>query len=67
VHNRIVAATAAVLAVAGLGACSPRSQTQISSTASVNVNGNDAKINVVKCNQLDWYRTIDIGGDVAGA
>jgi ipoprotein LpqH len=67
VHNRIVAATGAVLAVAGLGACSPRSQTQISSTASVNVNGNDSKINVVKCNQLDWYRTIDIGGDVAGA
>jgi len=66
-QNRIAAATVAVLAVAGLGACSPRPQTQISSTASVTVNGNDAKINVVKCNQLEWYRTIDIGGDVAGA
>jgi hypothetical protein len=67
VQNRIAAATAAVLAVAALGACSSRPQSQISSTASVTVNGNDAKINVVKCSQLEWYRTIDIGGDVAGA
>jgi hypothetical protein len=67
VQNRIAAAIAAVLAVVGLGSCSPRAQTQISSTASVTVNGNDAKINVVKCNQLEWYRTIDIGGDLAGA
>ena len=66
-QNRIAAATAAVLAVAALGACSSRPQSQISSTASVTVNGNDAKINVVKCSQLEWYRTIDIGGDVAGA
>jgi ipoprotein LpqH len=66
VQNRIAAAIAAVLAVAALGACSSR-PTQISSTASVTVNGNDAKINVVKCSQLEWYRTIDIGGDVAGA
>jgi len=67
VHNRIAAATAAVLAVAGLGACSPRPQTQLSSTASVAVNGNDANINVVRCNQVEWYRTIYIGGDFAGA
>jgi hypothetical protein len=67
VQNRIAAAAAAVLAVAGLGACSPRPHTQISSTASVTVNGNDAKINVVRCSQLEWYRTIDIGGDFAGA
>ncbi len=66
-QNRIAAAIAAVLAVVGLGACSSGPHTQISSTASVTVNGNDAKINVVKCNQLEWYRTIDIGGDVAGA
>jgi len=50
-----------------LGACSPKSQTQISSTASVTVNGTDAKINVVNCKQQEWYRTIDIGGDFAGA
>ncbi|OBK47550.1 lipoprotein LpqH [Mycobacterium sp. 1081908.1] len=65
--NRMVVVVAAALAVAGLGACSPKAQTQLSSTASVTVNGNDAKINVVKCNQLEWYRTIDIGGDFAGA
>ncbi|ORW96688.1 hypothetical protein AWB92_07055 [Mycobacterium sp. IEC1808] len=65
--NRMVVVAAAALAVAGLGACSPKPQTQLSSTASVTVNGNDAKINVVKCNQLEWYRTIDIGGDFAGA
>ncbi|OBI43310.1 lipoprotein LpqH [Mycobacterium sp. E796] len=65
--NRMVVVAAAALAVAGLGACSPKAQTQLSSTASVTVNGNDAKINVVKCSQLEWYRTIDIGGDFAGA
>lgn len=63
----MVVVAAAALAVAGLGACSPKAQTQLSSTASVTVNGNDAKINVVKCSQLEWYRTIDIGGDFAGA
>ncbi len=65
--NRMVVVAAAALAVAGLGGCSPKAQTQLSSTASVTVNGNDAKINVVKCGQLEWYRTIDIGGDFAGA
>ncbi len=66
-QNRIAATAAMALAVAVLGACSPRPHTQISSTALVTVNGNDAKINVVKCSQLEWYRTIDIGGDFAGA
>jgi Mycobacterium 19 kDa lipoprotein antigen len=63
----MVAVAAAALAVAGLGGCSPKAPTQLSSTASVAVNGNDAKINVVKCSQLEWYRTIEIGGDFAGA
>jgi len=67
VRNRIAAAAAAALAVVGLGACSPKPQTPLSSTASVTVDGNDAKINVVKCNQVEWYRTIDIGGDFARA
>jgi Mycobacterium 19 kDa lipoprotein antigen len=67
VRSRVVVVAAAALAVAGLGACSPKPQSQLSSTASVTVNGNDAKINVVKCTQLEWYRTIDIGGDFAGA
>ncbi len=65
--NRIVAVAGGALAVAGLVACSPKSPSQISSTASVTVNGNDANIHVVKCSQLEWYRTIDIGGDFAGA
>lgn len=58
---------AVVLAVAGLGACSPKPQIPVSGTASVTVDGNDARINVVKCYQQEWYRTIDIGGDFAGA
>ncbi|ORA85022.1 lipoprotein LpqH [Mycobacterium malmoense] len=66
-RSRIAAAFAAALAVAVLGACTSRPPTQVSSTASVTVNGNDANIHVVKCSQLEWYRTIDIGGDFAGA
>ena len=66
-QNRIVAAIAAVLAVAGLGACTSRPPTQLSSTASVTVNGNDANFHIVKCSQWDWTRTIDIGGNFAGA
>jgi ipoprotein LpqH len=67
VRNRIAATAAVALAVVVLGACTPRPHTQISSTASVTVNGNDAKLNVVRCSQLEWYRTIYIGGDFAGA
>lgn len=66
-RDGIVTVAAAALAVTGVVACSPKPQSQLSSTASVTVNGNDAKINVVKCTQLEWYRTIDIGGDFAGA
>lgn len=66
-HNRIATTTAVAVAVAVLGACSPRPQTPISSTASVTVNGKDAKIHVVRCSQLEWYRTIDIGGDYSRA
>jgi ipoprotein LpqH len=65
-RNRI-AVPAAALAVAVLGACTPLPQTPLSSTASVTVNGSDAKFNVVKCTQVQWYRTIYIGGDFAGA
>ncbi|MGA7052430.1 MAG: lipoprotein LpqH, partial [Mycobacterium sp.] len=42
------------------------SETATSSTASVTVNGNDSRIHTVKCSQLEWYRTIDVGGDLAG-
>ena len=64
--NRIAAAAAAALAIVVLGACSSRGQTATSSTASVTVNGNNATIHAVKCSQLEWYRTIDIGGELAG-
>jgi len=63
--NRIAAAATAALAIFVLGACG--SQTAISSTASVTVDGKDARMQAVKCSQIDWYRTIDIGGDFAGA
>jgi hypothetical protein len=64
--NRIAAA-AAVFAVAILGACTPRPQTPLAGTASVTVNSNEAKFQIVKCTQVEWYRTIDIGGNFAGA
>jgi ipoprotein LpqH len=66
VRNRIVAAAAA-LAVGVLGACTPRPQTELAGTASVTVNGHDEKFQIVKCSQVQWYRTIDIGGDLSGA
>ena len=64
-RNRI--AVAAAVTVVLLGACTPRPPTQLSSTASVTVNGNDANFHIVKCSQLQWTRTIDIGGNFAGA
>jgi ipoprotein LpqH len=67
VQNRIAAAVAAALAVVVLAACSSPPQTRLSSTASVTINGNDVRMPRVKCVQLEWYRTIDIGGDVSGA
>jgi hypothetical protein len=33
----------------------------------VTVNGNDRNFHIVKCGQREWTRTIDIGGDLAGA
>ncbi|MCV7310602.1 lipoprotein LpqH [Mycobacterium paraffinicum] len=66
-HNRIVVVAAAALVVGGLDACSLKPQSAISSTASVTVNGYDTNFRVIKCSQLEWYRTIDIGGDFAGA
>jgi ipoprotein LpqH len=63
--NRIAAAAVA-LAVAVLGACTPRPQTPLAGTASVTVNGNVAKFNIVNCTQVEWYRTIRIGGELSG-
>jgi ipoprotein LpqH len=58
---------AAALCVALVGGCTSQPPTQLSSTASVTVNGNDRNFHVVKCGQMQWTRTIDIGADVAGA
>ena len=65
--NRIAAAAGATFTVVVLSACSALPQTPLASTASVTVDGHDAKIQVVKCGQLGWNRTIDIGGDFSGA
>ena len=65
-RNRL-AAVAAVLTVAVVGACTPRPQTPLVATASVTVNSNEAKFQIVKCTQVEWYRTIDIGGNFSGA
>lgn len=64
---RLTATAAAVLVATFLAACDAQPQTELSSTASVNVDGKDAKVAVVKCTQVQWYRTIHIGGDFAGA
>ncbi len=66
-RNRIAPAAAAALAVACLGACTPRPQTQASGTATVTVDGHDTKFQIVSCTQVAWIRTIAIGSDAAGA
>lgn len=65
-RNRTVAA-AAVLTVALLGACTSHPPTHISSSASVTVNGANRNFHIVKCGQLQWTRTIDIGSEFSGA
>ena len=62
-----IAAAGAALAAGALGACSSQPQTPLIGTASVTVNGVEAKFDVVKCTQMQWYRTIHIGGKLAGA
>nr|WP_245843366.1 lipoprotein LpqH [Mycolicibacterium vulneris] len=62
-----MAAAAGVLAVALVGACTSRPATQLAGTASVTVNGNDRNFHIVKCSQREWSRTIEIGGNFAGA
>jgi ipoprotein LpqH len=67
VRNQITAAAVAGLAIAILGSCTSRQQTQLASTASVTVNGNGTDFHVVKCSQVEWIRRIEIGSDFAGA
>jgi hypothetical protein len=67
VQNRIAAVAAAFVVVA-LSACSTtQSPARLASTGSVSVNGNDVKMHSVRCSQLEWVRTIEIGGEVSGA
>lgn len=66
-RNRFPMLAAAALAVALLASCTARPPTQLSSTASVNINGNGADFHIVKCSQMEWNRMIDIGSDFAGA
>ncbi|GFG66804.1 hypothetical protein MKUB_42940 [Mycobacterium kubicae] len=67
-RDRGMAATAAVLTLilAACGGGAP-SQAQIASTASVIVNQAESRTSQVKCSQLEWVRTIDIGTKFAGA
>jgi hypothetical protein len=65
--GRPIFAAVAALAAGVLGACTSPPQTPLASTASVTVNGIVTKFEVVKCTQVQWYRTIHIGGDLAGA
>jgi ipoprotein LpqH len=65
-RTQIVPAVAG-LVVALLAACTPRPPAQLSSTASVTVNGIEKNFHVVKCSQREWTHTIDIGSDFAGA
>ena len=64
----VMATAAAALAAGALSACASSSpQTPLVGQAAVTVNGVEAKFDVVKCTQVQWYRTIHIGGKLAGA
>ena len=63
----VTTAAAAALGVAVLGACGSSSATRISSTATVRINGSEIRPQLVRCVQVEWYRTIDIGNGDSGA
>ena len=65
-RNRIQEGAAA-LALIVLAGCTPRPATPSAATASVTVDGRDAKFSLVNCTQVEWFRTIHIGSDFAGA
>lgn len=66
-QNRIAAAVPAVFAAALVSACSAPSQGQLASTATVTINGNEVRPDLVRCYQQEWYRTIALGNDESGA
>jgi ipoprotein LpqH len=63
----LTAVAAAMLTATVLGACSSSPSVPVSGSATLTVNKADAKMASVKCSQLEWTRTIDIGGDYSGA
>jgi hypothetical protein len=65
--RRPIAAAVAALAAGALGACASPPRTPLVNTASVTVNGVEAKFDVVRCTQVQWYRTIKMGGKLSGA
>lgn len=65
--RRPIAAAVAMLGAGALAACTSPPQTPLASTASVTVNGVKATFDVVKCTQVQWYRTIHIGHKLSGA
>jgi hypothetical protein len=65
-RNRIQGGAAALALIVLVG-CTPRPPAPTAATATVTVDGNDAQFNIVNCKQVEWYRTIHIGGDFAGA
>lgn len=65
--NRNAVTVGVMLSIAVVVGCSARVSAPLSTTASVIVNGMDAKMQIVRCHQLEWYRTIELGGAHSGA
>lgn len=66
-QNRIAALGAMALATTVLTGCNARPPSPVANTASVTVNGKNSINHIVNCTQLEWYRTINMGSDFAGA
>lgn len=66
-RNRIAALVAAAFTITVLAGCDSHSPGPVASTATVAVDGKNTTMRIVRCTQLEWYRTIDIGSDFAGA
>ena len=65
--RNLIRGAAAALVVIVLFGCTPRPAAPSAATASVTVDGNDATFKIVNCTQVEWFRTIRIGSDFAGA
>ncbi len=65
--RRLITVVVAAVAGGALAACSSPPETPQAGTASVKINGDETKFNVVHCSQSQWFRTIRVGSDRAGA